>query len=165
MAILVGMAGDLKGKTFPVEKERVSIGRVADNDIVVDHPTVSSHHCVIEQEDGRFLLKDLESLNGTQVNSRRIQEAKLRAKDLIQVGAIEFMFDGVVSAPEDEPEHIKTDVEVSSGPLETPETFTSISPFGGRRRESEGIWVFLLVIFAVIALAVAGLAIYKLLVA
>jgi pSer/pThr/pTyr-binding forkhead associated (FHA) protein len=54
----------------------LSVGRGADNDIVIDHPTVSRHHAVIERIAGEYFLTDLGSRNGTRVNGRSARERK-----------------------------------------------------------------------------------------
>ena len=54
----------------------LSVGRGADNDVVIDHPTVSRHHAVIERIAGEYFLTDLGSRNGTRVNGRSAHERK-----------------------------------------------------------------------------------------
>ena len=93
MAKLSGMSGDFKGREFPIEQGEITIGRKADNMILLDHPTISSHHCRILRNGDSCVLQDLDSTNGTRVNSRDIKEAALHHKDLIQLGSIEFLFD------------------------------------------------------------------------
>lgn len=49
-----------------------TIGRHRDNDLVIDDPTVSSRHAVLEWRDGSWRVRDLASRNGTSVNRRRV---------------------------------------------------------------------------------------------
>jgi ABC-type multidrug transport system ATPase subunit len=49
-----------------------SIGRIADNDIVVPHPQVSAHHAEVVEEDGKLYVVDRNSANGTYVRGNRI---------------------------------------------------------------------------------------------
>jgi len=93
MAKLIGMSGDFKAREFAIEQGEISIGRKVDNTIVLDHPTISSHHCRILHSGDTCVLQDLDSTNGTRVNSRDVKESALRHKDLIQLGTIEFLFD------------------------------------------------------------------------
>lgn len=69
-----------------------TIGRRADNAIVVDDTAVSGNHaCVFRDGDGHA-VKDLESTNGTFVNDKRIAIARLRDGDVIAVGRHRLVF-------------------------------------------------------------------------
>lgn len=52
----------------------VSVGRSKENDVVVDHGTVSRQHAMIKLEEGQFRLYDLGSTNGTFVDGEAIHE-------------------------------------------------------------------------------------------
>jgi len=163
MAAIIGMSGDVKGKTYPLDRDVLSIGRSKDNTLVLDNPTVSGHHCSISRDGDRFVLKDLESTNGTRLNAKDVSESKLRPKDLIQVGSVEFMFDaeGVMDAVETH-SYAETHVEVAPGPAAAPESFSNISPFGARRRENKGLWFLLIAVVGILALVVVVLFFFKL---
>lgn len=153
MAMLIGMSQEVKGTNLKITETAITIGRKSDNTVPVDNSTVSGHHCEVTLEDGYFVVRDLGSTNGTRVNTREIKEAKLRPKDIVQVGSIEFMFD---AAPgeiiKEEPEQT-ANVEVAPGPAAAPESFGNISPFGARRTDGKGLWFFIIVSLAVVALA------------
>lgn len=151
MAKLIGMSGDFKGREFPLKDGETTVGRKADNEIMLDHPTISSHHCKILLEDGACTLQDMGSTNGSRVNSIEVHEGALHNKDLIQLGSIEFMVD----APElasDTARYADGNDEMVTGSLETPQDFGTISPFGDPPKEKPGLWYFLLVIFGVLAI-------------
>jgi hypothetical protein len=77
------------GKSVPLTQERVRIGRYSNNDIILDHPTVSAYHAEITlRPDGRHELVDRESRNGTRINGNPIRSAVLRDGDQITLGAI-----------------------------------------------------------------------------
>lgn len=155
MAVLMGMAGDVKGKSFPIDRDEVTLGRSADNAIPLNNATVSGHHASIKREGDNYVLRDLGSTNGTRVNSREVKEAILRPKDLVQVGAVEFLFNSEAMSFEDaQAAFTKTEVLVSQGPTAMPESFNNISPFGARRRENLTVWVPVIAILGVLALAV-----------
>jgi ABC-type multidrug transport system ATPase subunit/pSer/pThr/pTyr-binding forkhead associated (FHA) protein len=81
---------------FDLKKPVVTVGRAADNDITLAHPTVSSHHAEIRTLPGnRLELVDLHSANGTFVNGAKIQRVILQAQDRIALGAMELAFDGL----------------------------------------------------------------------
>jgi hypothetical protein len=62
------------------------IGRGADNDLVVADPLLSRHHARIVPRNGRLVLGDLASRNGTRVNGRVVLEAVLGAGDRVELG-------------------------------------------------------------------------------
>ncbi len=74
------------------EKERISIGRTSDNDIVLDNRGVSRKHARIEFSGKEAIVIDNESLNGTFVNQRKVTEEKLRDKDVITIGKFDLIF-------------------------------------------------------------------------
>ena len=70
-----------------------SLGRAKVNDIVLNEDVaVSSEHCRIRPEEGRFVLHDLKSTNGTFVNDRRVSRQPLTEGDTIQVGETYLQF-------------------------------------------------------------------------
>src|SRR5207249_3961439 len=56
----------------------VAVGTAPDNDVCLDDPCVSRRHCVVEPSDGRVVVRDLVSTNGTWVNGVRVTHAELR---------------------------------------------------------------------------------------
>jgi pSer/pThr/pTyr-binding forkhead associated (FHA) protein len=68
------------------EKKRISIGRTNDNDIVLENRGVSRKHAMIEFNNNAAVLMDNESLNGTFVNNRKVNEEVLRDEDIITIG-------------------------------------------------------------------------------
>ncbi len=53
----------------------IRFGRILDNDIVLPFESISRHHCELHFENGKWTLKDLQSLNGVQVNGERVSSA------------------------------------------------------------------------------------------
>lgn len=152
MAKLSGMSGDFKGREYPIEQGEITIGRKADNMILLDHPTISSHHCRILRSGDSCVLQDLESTNGTRVNSRDVKEsAALHHKDLLQLGSIEFMFDAPELAAAGA-RYTDANAEMATGAMSAPQDFASISPFGAPPRERRGTWYFVLIITGSVAL-------------
>ena len=77
---------------FIPQGERTTIGRSPDNDIFLDDVTVSRKHAVLLQRDGKFLVEDLGSLNGTFLNRRRIESGELADGDELQIGKYRLTF-------------------------------------------------------------------------
>ncbi len=71
----------------------ISLGRHGDNDIVIKDQFISKKHFNIIQDEGKFYLEDLNSANGTYLNSDKIYDImELKNGDIIRVGQIEFLF-------------------------------------------------------------------------
>jgi len=58
---------------FSLDRKVVRIGRSTDNDIVIDCPSVSSHHCEMKRIDGGYILEDKDSTNGIKVADARME--------------------------------------------------------------------------------------------
>ena len=145
MAVLIGMSENFKGQTIPLDRDQISLGRRPENTVAVTDSGVSGQHCAIVREGQRFLLKDLGSTNGTRLNGKSITEAYLKPKDLVQLGATEFIVDGDDIEVVDDGSNMEVDanVEVSSGPIVAPESFDSVSPFGARHSQNSQLWLWI----------------------
>ena len=77
---------------FDLGGSLITIGRASDNDVILDDPLVSRHHCQVKLQHGAYSLVDLGSRNGSAVNGQTVQEVALGPGDVIQVGntTIEF---------------------------------------------------------------------------
>lgn len=69
-----------------VGPKEVSIGRSPDNGLVIDNPAISHYHARVFQEEGRLMLEDFGSLNGTFVNGQRVKMVTLKPGDSVTVG-------------------------------------------------------------------------------
>ena len=58
---------------FSLDRKVVRIGRSTDNDIVIDCPSVSSHHCEMKRIDGGYILEDKDSTNGIKADDARME--------------------------------------------------------------------------------------------
>ncbi|MBW1809013.1 MAG: Flp pilus assembly complex ATPase component TadA [Deltaproteobacteria bacterium] len=77
--------GTSKKRDF--QKNEITIGRVQGNDIILPRGNVSKKHARIVERDGKVVILDLKSTNGTLVNGKRISGPQVvRQKDEIQVG-------------------------------------------------------------------------------
>jgi ribosomal protein L40E len=85
-ALIVRAGGGRAGETFPLEHERITIGRSPDCEIFLDDVTVSRKHAVIARKDDDFRIEDEGSLNGTFVNKKRVEAADLENGDELQIG-------------------------------------------------------------------------------
>src|SRR5689334_18476250 len=69
------------------DKNEINVGRVQGNDLMLPKGNVSKHHARLLFRDGRFIVTDLKSTNGTYVNGRKIAQATIvREGDKIYIG-------------------------------------------------------------------------------
>ena len=91
---LIAVDGPLRGRLFPLGAGERFMGRGPDNDIVLPDSSASRRHCsVTQQPDGTFLIRDLESHNGTFVNGLPVSERQLTASDEIRICRSRFVFE------------------------------------------------------------------------
>jgi pSer/pThr/pTyr-binding forkhead associated (FHA) protein len=76
----------------------ISIGRSAQNDIVIDSLLVSRSHARLECARGQCAVEDLGSANGVFVNGRRVSRAVLSPGDQLRLGDVELMFQAAGAA-------------------------------------------------------------------
>jgi DNA-binding NtrC family response regulator len=95
-------AGKL-GTAYPLLGRETKIGKAPDNDVVLDHPTVSRNHLTVSRQGDRFLVQDLGSTNGTFVDGAQVREAFLKPGALLEVGDVQLRFQPVVSPMTMEP--------------------------------------------------------------
>jgi len=101
MAKLVILNQGMTGRTFEVNVERTTVGRVEDNTFQIADASVSSHHAEIIQQGPELLIKDIGSTNGTFINGEKITEAVLKPGQTLRFGQVELKIDDgqPVSAP------------------------------------------------------------------
>ncbi|MFP2931803.1 sigma 54-interacting transcriptional regulator [Pyxidicoccus sp. 3LG] len=100
---LVLLDTERAGTVFPLANEALSVGKAPDNDVVIDHPTVSRNHLVVRRQGDRFLVQDLGSTNGTFLDGAQVREAYLRPGALLEVGDVRLRFSPQVSPVQVEP--------------------------------------------------------------
>jgi transcriptional regulator of aromatic amino acid metabolism len=100
---LVLVNTDGAGNAFPINRDELRIGKAPENDVVVDHPTVSRNHLVIKRQGDRFLVEDQGSTNGTFIDGAQVREAYLRPGALLEMGDVQLRFTPQVAAVEIDP--------------------------------------------------------------
>jgi pSer/pThr/pTyr-binding forkhead associated (FHA) protein len=85
-AVVVVKRGPNAGSRFPLHQAVTTAGRHPGSDIFLDEVTVSRRHAEFRLERGELRLVDIDSLNGTYVNSQPIDSAVLSNGDEIQMG-------------------------------------------------------------------------------
>jgi hypothetical protein len=81
------------GESHAVLRSPTSVGRLPDNDIVLDDRRVSRHHAEFVQQGARWIMRDTGSTNGTAVNGQVVKEAVLKPGDRISLGGLEVTWE------------------------------------------------------------------------
>ena len=116
-------------KIIPLKKSKLVIGRSVEADLNLPDPLVSRKHCVIEQRDGEFLIRNVSTTNPLLLNEVAIAEKRLYTGDQIKIGNTNLAF--ISDRSED-----GRKIEIEPGTQET--------------KSGLGFWIaiFLLLIFA-----------------
>ena len=91
-ALVIRSGGGRAGESFPLQGDRLTIGRRPDSDVFLDDVTVSRDHAILVRRSGEYYLDDCGSLNGTYVNRQRIDSHRLTDGDEVQVGKYKLAY-------------------------------------------------------------------------
>ncbi len=155
----------LRGKTFELDKDQMSVGRRDGMDICIKDSSLSGHHADIirTMRDGKpvFTLRDNDSTNGTRINNVPVTEQELKNSDLILFGGVEVLFD---SDEEVDNSNFKThtiDISSIDSATSTVPTLSNLNPFAGRDEKKHALVQKLMIaIVVIVALALVALAVY-----
>jgi pSer/pThr/pTyr-binding forkhead associated (FHA) protein len=70
----------------------ISIGRALDNEVILEDARVSRHHAQLRRRYGRYVLYDLGSSGGTQINGYPVEECVLHAGDIISLAGVQIVY-------------------------------------------------------------------------
>jgi pSer/pThr/pTyr-binding forkhead associated (FHA) protein len=102
---MVVLSSVARGASFLLTGIQAGIGRDDDNAICLEDDLISRHHAVLIRQNGEYLLRDLNSLNGTFLNGEPARETPLKLGDRIRIGEVEMGYEAVtVSSPAVVPE-------------------------------------------------------------
>jgi pSer/pThr/pTyr-binding forkhead associated (FHA) protein len=88
---LIADSGPEKGQQIPI-RHLTKIGRAMECDISILEPVLSRQHAELVADDGKLVIKDLGSSNGTYVNGKKItEEQELKDDDILQFHKIKFI--------------------------------------------------------------------------
>lgn len=121
---------------YNMMKERYTIGRLPDNDVRIDNPTVSGHHALIINILNDSFLEDLNSTNGTYVNGKLIKKHALQHGDVITIGRHQLRFVDHTADDEEHDEFAQTMVLTKA---DTPEAIHRIAGSSGFPRQQDAV--------------------------
>lgn len=90
---LIIIEGEKKGLRCLLTGQKITIGRSADNNVVLEDDLVSRHHCcILQKTDNLFEIQDMASTNKTIVNGQPVVRKDIKPGDKIYIGATVFLF-------------------------------------------------------------------------
>jgi pSer/pThr/pTyr-binding forkhead associated (FHA) protein len=93
-ARLVVLTTDLAGMEIALNKAALVIGRTEENDVLLNHRSISRHHAKIVRDGEHYTIVDLQSANGIRVNGEDYERIELNAGDVIELGHVKMRFVG-----------------------------------------------------------------------
>jgi len=90
--LLIRIGGGREGEAIALDSDVTTVGRSPHSDLFLDDVTVSRHHARVIHDERGFLVEDLNSLNGTYVNRKRIERHRLSDGDELQIGKFKLAF-------------------------------------------------------------------------
>jgi FHA domain-containing protein len=93
MPQLIASVEGVEIKHVYLQKDRTTLGRGADNDIVLDNMIVSGHHCAFELRGlADVFIEDLGSTNGTYINGKMVKRQKLSDGEVVAIGNFRIQY-------------------------------------------------------------------------
>lgn len=93
-ARLVVVSTELGGMEFLLNRPSAVIGRTEENDVMLNHRSISRHHAKIVRDGDRYTIVDLQSANGVRVNGESYERIELHPGDVIELGHVRMRFVG-----------------------------------------------------------------------
>lgn len=84
--------GERAGQEIPLTRDTFFIGRSKNNNLSLNDKSASRKHAVINMLEGEYIISDLNSLKGTYVNGKKIEEVTLKPGDIINIGENRMQF-------------------------------------------------------------------------
>jgi predicted component of type VI protein secretion system len=146
----------ISGVAHELVDEAITIGRGPDNTIVVNDPSISTHHVQLLLEGDTYRLKDLDSTNGTRVNGKPVTETVLRFDDRIRFGAAEARYESSEAGggkPLPKPEEIKAHFAETGAELPH---LTNASPFRRQEHQNDPVRTGIFIALGIVLLVFLG---------
>ncbi len=93
-ARLVVLTTDLAGMEIALDRASLVIGRTDENDVLLNHRSISRHHAKIVRDGEHYTIVDLQSANGVRVNGEDYERIELNAGDVVELGHVKLRFVG-----------------------------------------------------------------------
>jgi pSer/pThr/pTyr-binding forkhead associated (FHA) protein len=156
------------GSSLPLRAPENVLGRTDDNDIILEHRSVSRNHAKLVREGERVRILDLKSANGVLVNGEEVEQHVLRAGDVIELGRVRMRFVPAgerFSVPPDEIERARIADAAGDDVEEPSKTLNVTSPLrlrdlpvstGSKPLVLYGVVAVLLIVVVILLVVVLG---------
>ena len=140
MPFLQIITNDGRIDTYPLHKNEIAIGRSTENDIVLLDYTISRNHAKIAKTRDGYMLTDLGSFNGTELNGHPVQTVLLSHQDQIKIGSAKILFlsHEKMPSPQSGTLILSSEEDFGGGRLRVVKS----SPKTGGHLDSQGLLVF-----------------------
>lgn len=128
---LVAVTTHLAGSEYPITGGTMVLGRTGENDIKVDHHSISRNHAKVVVKNGKVRMVDLQSKNGIRVNGEFWEESSLKSGDIVELGKVQFRY-----------------VEKGEEFVYRPEDFAAVEVVDDKKKGGRGFLVVLLLLAA-----------------
>jgi pSer/pThr/pTyr-binding forkhead associated (FHA) protein len=91
---LVVVSTDLAGTEFRLDRPSLVIGRTEENDIILNHASISRHHAKVVRDGDRYTVVDLQSANGVRVAGESYERVEIQPGDVVELGHVKLRFVG-----------------------------------------------------------------------
>lgn len=155
MATLTILEGSEIGKTFAITQDTTRIGRNAANDFVINNPSVSSEHCLIERSANGFRIKDLDSTNGTRLNGERVDMASIFRNDVLTLGDIPLSITGDDVTENIDPVQVTSNIPRTTIVIQPAQAKNIENQAFAKRSDFKAFWVLMVVVIAAVVVLLA----------
>ena len=161
MAKLVVLSEGFTGLTYELKVEKTTIGRLEDNAFQISEPSISSHHCEVVQRGNDFVVKDLNSTNGTFINGEKISEITLKPGQILRLGQVEMRLESgagttAATAPAKKPLEKTMVIGVQAQDLDKgsrPVSFGTGAAFSKKSNKANRIFIAVAIVLGVLVIA------------
>ena len=82
----------INSRVFPLDQAEISVGRDLENRLVINDPSISRWHAKLVAVDGKYVVYDLDSTNGTLINGKLIEQQLLSSGDTLSFAEVPTMY-------------------------------------------------------------------------
>jgi pSer/pThr/pTyr-binding forkhead associated (FHA) protein len=156
MARLVVLSEGFTGRSYELKVEKTTVGRLEDNAFQIPEASVSSHHCEILLRGSEFLVRDLNSTNGSFINGEKVAEAPLKPGQILRLGQVEMRLESGATDQAGKKSVTQTMVVpqgVKLGEGTRPVNFETDSPFARKTNKANRVFIGLAVVVGLVVIA------------
>ena len=146
----VVLSEQLRGQTFELNQDEITIGRSDERTICLKDPTVSTLHCKVTRSGTGFVIADAGSTNGTKVNGKPLDgEYELQSGDTVRIGAFDLLYDTEDKTMTMSIQKTQTGIDINAA--SATQTIKSVANTGFiERKQSSGLSNNLMIIIVIL---------------